>query len=171
MDKRLISTEELVITRRGETKANCWIKKAVQNGSSIYALCPNAVSINKVLRHEVLKKKWESDTKAKFTEITYRDSIIPPGQLKRLFGEIDDNQSVQSNNNDNEECEKEKKDEDENDEKKITEEKEEEKEKEDEKEEGDKKINQTKQEYKLPHKRPKNMNRVKVNKLSWISLE
>lgn len=161
VDKRLISTEEIVLTRRGESKAECCIKKAVQNGSSIYALCPNAISINKILRHEVLKRKWAVDRDAKFTEVTFRDTIIPSEQFKRLFGEVDDGKTDNSSSKTitiSEENEEKEKEEDKNDD--DVEEKEKEK-----------KEKENKTAHKLPHKKQKVVNRVKVNKLSWISLE
>lgn len=179
VDKRLISTEEIVLTRRGESKAECCIKKAVQNGSSIYALCPNAISINKILRHESLKRKWVTDRDAKFTEITFRDTIIPPGQYKRLFGEIDADKNEQPSqeiieilDDFDENIVTDKKEEKEEKEK-NGEEKEEEKEEEDKKEEKEEEEQQqqNKVEHRLPHKKSKVSNRVKVNKLSWISLE
>lgn len=166
----------MVITRKGESVAECWIKKAIQNGSSIYAIPQNAVPINEILRYEAKKKKWPIDCKAKFSEITFRDTIIPSDQLKALLGE--DYKSIEAQSSPTTtECEEEE-EEDKNDTNTKEEEEEERKESKEENENDDKVEKRKDKEKRFdkmdhvppPHKKPKVVERVKVNKLTWIDL-
>ena len=143
VDKRLISIEEMTLTRRGEAKVSCWIIKATQNGSSICAPYPQAVSVNKILFREMLKRKWATDMEADFSEISFKDTVISSDQYKQLFvdekkaeTEKQEHEQEQTNSTDDQ----------------LT-------------------LIQSQNYSPLPRKKARTMNRVKVNKLSWISLE
>lgn len=171
----------MVITRKGESDAECWIKKAIQNGSSIYAIPQNAVSINEILRYEARKKKWPIDCKAKFSEITFRDTIIPPEQLKALLGEdyksIEAQSSSTTTEHEEEEEDKndtnkkeEEDDDDDDDEGKESKGKNENNDKVEKRKDREKRFDKMNHVPSPPHKKPKVVERVKVNKLTWIDL-